>query len=406
MFRKLIVLLMSTVFSLVLLEGSLRLVDLISAPHTSQNAIDLQEQLVRSQQARPEDARQRFGLYGLVEASPHEDIVYRLKPNLFGTFRDQPIETNRYGHRQRTTPALPKPDGVFRIVGLGDSNMFGWGVPQGASYLERLETNLRAGIGEDGPQVEIVNCAVPGYNTVMQTATYQHVCRAFDPDLIVLHWVGNDFGFPHFLRAAESKGEASPLGAAASAGPSAEPSAEPSLLERSALVRRVQAMFGTSSPAGGDASDELDPEALPELLPHRGGVPKAARRAARQEARRMVGAEAGVAALERLGELAAEDDAPVVFLILGVGSPARTMVSSTAERLGFEIVNAAQTFASGLTVAGVPGTARDFEERYQIPNDGHPNEEAHRLYARVLEPVVRRHLDRHSAQGDGGAYTD
>ena len=383
MLRKLCALLVSILFSMAFLEAGLRLADGLAQRNEALGDLDLATQLARSAEARPEDARERFGLYGLVEASPHDDIVYRLKPNLRGTFRDQPVETNRYGHRQRTTPALPKPNDTFRIVGLGDSNMFGWGVPQGSSYMEQLEERLLERRGEGGKRAEVVNCAVPGYNTVMETATYEHVCRGFDPDLVVLHWVGNDFGFPHFLKPSQ-EGAATDGGDTEGAVP---------VWQRSFLVRRVAALLGKVEP-GADASDELDPTALPELLPHRGGVPQEERRAARNEVRHMVGAEAALAALERLAQRTREDGVPVVFLILGQGSEDRILVSETAERLQFDVANAAPRFAAALEEAGVEGTPLDFKRRFTIPGDGHPSVEAHREYAEFLAEVIAPYLAR------------
>ena len=82
-----------------------------------------------------------MSLHGLVQISPHPDVVYELKPGLVGTYLDRPLRTNAYGLRDRDYP-VAKPEGTFRIVGLGDSVMFGWGVAQDEPFLEVLERRL------------------------------------------------------------------------------------------------------------------------------------------------------------------------------------------------------------------------------------------------------------------------
>src|SRR6185503_18400383 len=61
---------------------------------------DVREVLARSQQAS-----RKFhgggGLFGLIEPSDLPGVVYQVKPHLVGTWRDQPLRTNRFGMRGR-----------------------------------------------------------------------------------------------------------------------------------------------------------------------------------------------------------------------------------------------------------------------------------------------------------------
>ena len=53
---------------------------------------------------------------------------------------------------------------------MGDSSLFGWGVPFEDSGLKVLERRLNE---KFRPQkFEVINCAVPGYNTAMEAETF------------------------------------------------------------------------------------------------------------------------------------------------------------------------------------------------------------------------------------------
>jgi hypothetical protein len=89
--------------------------------------------------------------------NPH--IIYDLIPNISVIFRDQPVSINANGVRGKSVPIL-KTENAIRIVGLGDSVMFGWGVKDGETYLSVLEASLNKVFPES--LWEVVNTAVPG----------------------------------------------------------------------------------------------------------------------------------------------------------------------------------------------------------------------------------------------------
>jgi hypothetical protein len=93
--------------------------------------------------------------------------------------------------------ARGKPGRGFRIVGLGDSVMFGWGVPFEATSLAVLEQRLQQAC--PGHVVEAINTAVPGYNTAMQARVLREKGIAYAPDVVIVDFVGNDFDLPNFL---------------------------------------------------------------------------------------------------------------------------------------------------------------------------------------------------------------
>ena len=87
----------------------------------------------------------------------------------------------------------------MRLVGLGDSVMFGWGVDDGLDYLSVLERRLN----EREPKTawEVVNTAVPGYNTVMEVETLKRRGLAYAPDIVILGYCVNDLSLPQFVEA-------------------------------------------------------------------------------------------------------------------------------------------------------------------------------------------------------------
>jgi len=84
-----------------------------------------------------------------------------------------------------------KPPETLRILGLGDSFMFGQGVHDKDTFLRRLERRLN----EDDaiPQtVECLNTGVQGYNTRDQVVYFEHLWLKYEPDLVVIAFYLND----------------------------------------------------------------------------------------------------------------------------------------------------------------------------------------------------------------------
>ena len=134
----------------------------------------------------------------MIRPAANELVVYELRPNLRGRFLGRDVAINALGMRMGERP-LAKPEGTFRIVGIGDSVMFGWGVDEAETYLSRLEHDL--GTRFPDRRFEAWNLAVPGYNAVQEVAALGDKIDALDPDLLVVGWVGNDMDLPNFLTA-------------------------------------------------------------------------------------------------------------------------------------------------------------------------------------------------------------
>jgi lysophospholipase L1-like esterase len=134
-------------------------------------------------------------MHVLIQPSRWSRIVYELRPGLDQRFRGRRVTTSSAGFRDREY-SRDKPPGVRRIIGLGDSVMFGWGVADGEDYMALLEERLSR---ERRARFEVINTAVPGYNGVMEVETLLRKGLAYRPDLVVLGFCGNDLELPGFL---------------------------------------------------------------------------------------------------------------------------------------------------------------------------------------------------------------
>lgn len=132
-------------------------------------------------------------------------IVYTLKPNLdvlFKRFYDDPpnnisrVMTNSHGWREKEFSEA-KAASTIRILGLGDSYMFGWGVPVEDRYMDKVRDMLARAYPEFN--WETITLAAPGYNLVQLDEIFRVEGRKLNPDLVVYNFIGNDQCLPNFL---------------------------------------------------------------------------------------------------------------------------------------------------------------------------------------------------------------
>ncbi len=76
-----------------------------------------------------------------------------------------------------------------KILMLGDSITFGWGVPQNETVSQRLESLLPESMGQ---AVSVINGGVGNYNTAMEVAWFEQYGLAMNPDLVMLNVFIND----------------------------------------------------------------------------------------------------------------------------------------------------------------------------------------------------------------------
>lgn len=180
----------STAMVLIVVETGLRL----HAWATDPARVGVEKALEASRRAGLPTNQETTSLLGLVRPSLNPFEVYELKPNLDGTFLGKAVRTNNHGMRGPDVK-IEKPPGTRRIVGIGDSVMFGWGVEAEESFMGILAEEL----ARRSPATEVLNLATPGYNTVMEVERFKDKGLVFDPDLVLLSVVNNDFDLPRFL---------------------------------------------------------------------------------------------------------------------------------------------------------------------------------------------------------------
>jgi GDSL-like Lipase/Acylhydrolase family len=125
---------------------------------------------------------------------PSPTRLYELRPGVDALVGRQAIHIHINAAGQRDDRDLPteKPQGVFRVVVLGDSFTFGGKVPLEQSFSKSLERAL--GAFDRSGRYEVVNLAVPGYNTEQEMLALKEAGLPYHPDLVIVNYVLNDGG--------------------------------------------------------------------------------------------------------------------------------------------------------------------------------------------------------------------
>lgn len=144
------------------------------------------------------DPDREIGMGELIMPDDHPDIVFTMRPGTQARLVGAPVRINELGMRD-DQPLQPGPDETLvRIIGLGDSHMFGWGVEHEATFLALLEASLQR-MARPDVVVDAVNMAVPGYNAVQEVALFEQRGLALDPDVVIVQYCLNDNVLPAFL---------------------------------------------------------------------------------------------------------------------------------------------------------------------------------------------------------------
>lgn len=117
----------------------------------------------------------------------HETYGWIGRPSIDTRFRqpafDIRIQHNRLGQRDREYPA--ERNDKQRMLVFGDSFVWGYGVEQENSFVERLE--------QLHPEWEIINCGIAGTGTDQQYLYLQEMIKYYQPDVVMLLVIQNDF---------------------------------------------------------------------------------------------------------------------------------------------------------------------------------------------------------------------
>ena len=153
----------------------------------------------------------RLAGYGNLEIyEPDQKLYWKLKPHqdCFTKVDHKAVHINAQGARGPEFP-ITKKVGTFRILSLGDSRTFGWGLADEETYSRRLE-KLAArgfekqhpvtvaltpsdGVRENRPQsvreamrVEVINAGVNAWSYPQMAVYFRDVGLRFQPDVVVL----------------------------------------------------------------------------------------------------------------------------------------------------------------------------------------------------------------------------
>jgi lysophospholipase L1-like esterase len=126
---------------------------------------------------------------GVKRVSSSSEIAHEHTPGTSGTFMGVPVSINSMGLRDREYP-LHKPVGTVRVLMLGDSLTFGWGVKVEDTPSKLLEALLNLNGGDK--KYEVINAGVGNYNTLMEVAYFLERGRLLEPEIVVLNYFIND----------------------------------------------------------------------------------------------------------------------------------------------------------------------------------------------------------------------
>ena len=141
--------------------------------------------------------RSRHPVSELITLSANRKLIYELRANMDKPYGKYHVISNEDGLRESREFDSPKPADVRRILGIGDSGMFGWDVPQEQNYLATLEHALNQ--RKQGQRIEVLNGGVPGYNTQQEVEWLATKGISFEPEIVIVGWCNNDYDAPFFL---------------------------------------------------------------------------------------------------------------------------------------------------------------------------------------------------------------
>lgn len=329
--------------------------------------------LSEAAQSAIRDPNATLGFVDLIHPVANTNLVYRLRPGTRGRFKDQPVEVNSLGLRG---PELLEPKGggrVVRVLGLGDSHTFGWGVAQDEAYLAQLGRALTA-TAAPGVRIETLNFGVPGYNSVMEVESFIQQGLGLEPDVVTIQYCANDSVLPNFLTKRDyltNFRKSFLLGA---------------LRGRTGGSELIASQYALSYPPG--QPQEMDPAQAPPQYRH------------------LVGWPALVEAYKRLKAACDQAGAPL-FLLLpteqsweafkwGQGHPTRDphydKIHALCDELGIPVID---TFSDVYDFVKAHGF--HFDDTILInlnPPDDHPNPMKHSIFAQrllgALAPVLAK----------------
>ena len=129
----------------------------------------------------------RFNGYGKLEIYEPDPLLYwKLKPNqdCYTKIDLRPVHINSLGTRgPEFDPA--KPPRTIRVLSLGDSRTFGWGLRESETYSDRLQQYLQEELGTT-QRVEVINAGVNAWSYSQMLVYFRDIALKYSPDIVIV----------------------------------------------------------------------------------------------------------------------------------------------------------------------------------------------------------------------------
>lgn len=121
------------------------------------------------------------------ESSSNMKLLYRPAPNAVKEAYWAINHINRDGFRDRDFDLIPL-EGTRRILFLGDSVVYGYGIQSESTIPKQLEKEFH----KKGGKIEVLNLGVSGYETEQAVEFFKEVGLKYHPDIVIVGYTLND----------------------------------------------------------------------------------------------------------------------------------------------------------------------------------------------------------------------
>ena len=125
-------------------------------------------------------------------------LLWRQKENIDLMFQGKNVRTNSLGLRNREVTEAKNPD-TLRIICLGASLTFGWGVDQDKTYPAILEDLLKKNF--PARNAEVINAGEVGFSSYQGRIFFDGYLKKYHPDVVTVSYLLNDVDKVRFFRA-------------------------------------------------------------------------------------------------------------------------------------------------------------------------------------------------------------
>ncbi|MBL7959761.1 hypothetical protein JNL27_05925 [bacterium] len=134
----------------------------------------------------------RFMGFGNVETYlPDQNLIWRLMPNqdTYTKYGLKQVHINSAGLRDREF-TFEKKNNTYRILILGNSCTYGWGVGQDEMYAKLIENRLHTNLNQKN--FEVINGGVIGYSIAQELEYLKADGLKWNPDMIIISHTFNE----------------------------------------------------------------------------------------------------------------------------------------------------------------------------------------------------------------------